>query len=290
MPGAATGGEGRDVTVLDAPYAPPVTGRSAHLVRLVRWPGLRELVLVTLLYVAYSASRLVADDAVAPALGRAHELLAVERGLGLAWEQPLNRLFVDVDLLGLAASFQYATAHYVVTAVALVWLHRRGPAAYLPARRALLVATVAGLVLYLMVPMAPPRLTPEYVDVLRLHAEAGWWGAEASAPKGLGGLTNQLAAFPSLHAGWALWVALAVRRTSGSPVLRGLAWAHALVTAVVVVGTGNHWVLDVVAGWAVVVLGYAVADRWPARDRAVNTPPRSAATHHGSGPASLSGA
>jgi membrane-associated phospholipid phosphatase len=59
---------------------------------------------------------------------------------------------------------------------------------------------------------------------------------------------------------------------------------------VVVVGTGNHWVLDVVAGWAVVVLGYAVADRWPARDRAVNTPPRAAATHHGSGPASLSGA
>ncbi|MCE5975291.1 phosphatase PAP2 family protein, partial [Sinirhodobacter sp. WL0062] len=35
-----------------------------------------------------------------------------------------------------------------------------------------------------------------------------------------------------------------------------LAWAHAVVTGVVVVGTGNHWVLDVVAGWAVVLIAW----------------------------------
>lgn len=283
MPTGRAAGHIRPVSTVVASRSLPA-GRPGRV-----WlAGVRELAVLVTLYVAYSASRLVADDSPGPAAARARDLLDLERGLGLAWEGQLNRLFVDVDWLGLAASFQYATAHYVVTAVALVWLYRRGPTAYLPARRALLVATVAGLVLYLLLPMAPPRFTPDYVDVLHLHAETGWWGAEASAPQGLGGLTNQLAAFPSLHAGWALWVALAVRRTSDHQVLRGLAWAHALVTAVVVVGTGNHWVLDVVAGWAVVVGGFAVADRWRAGDRAVNSRPANAATHHGSRSASLS--
>ena len=55
-----------------------------------------------------------------------------------------------------------------------------------------------------MLPTAPPRLFGGYTDVLALTSADGWWGGDASAPKGLGGLTNQLAAFPSLHAGWAL--------------------------------------------------------------------------------------
>ncbi len=223
--------------------------------------GLVELGLLALLYVAYSSTRLVADDAVGPATDRAAALLDLERALGLAWERPLNDLFASVDLLGVAGSYWYATAHYVVTAGFLVWLYRRGPATYVPARRALLIATVAGLAFYLLVPMAPPRLMPEYVDVLDLHASAGWWGAEASAPRGLGGLTNQLAAFPSLHAGWALWVALAVRSATTDRTARALGWAHAVVTAVVIVGTGNHWVLDAVVGWLLVGGALAVASR-----------------------------
>ena len=174
------------------------------------------------LYVAYSGTRLFANDALAPAVDRAHALVDVERVLGLHWEHQVNRLFVDVDVLGLLGSYWYATAHYVVTAVVLVWLYRRGPTSYLPARRALLLATVLGLALYLLLPMAPPRLSPGYVDVLGLHSADGWWGSEASAPRGLGGFTNQLAAFPSLHAGWALWVALAIRSATREPRLAGV--------------------------------------------------------------------
>ena len=58
--------------------------------------------------------------------------------------------------------------------------------------------------------MAPPRMLPGYVDVLATTSVHGWWGSDASAPKGLGGLTNELAAMPSLHVGWALWCAWVV--------------------------------------------------------------------------------
>lgn len=224
--------------------------------------GVAELVLIGTLYVLYSASRLLADDALAPAAARAHRLVDVERLVGLHWESSLNQVFATSELLGLVSSYWYATTHYVVTAVVLVWLYRLGPAQYLPARRALAAATLIGLALYLLLPTAPPRFLEGYVDVLALHADGGWWGSDASAPKGLGGLTNQLAAFPSLHAGWALWVAVVVHRHAAAPWARrarGAAWAYAGITAVVIVGTGNHWVLDVAAGWLVVAAGFLLA-------------------------------
>ena len=139
----------------------------------------------------------------------------------------------------------------------LVWLYRRGADVYVPARRALLVGTIIALVAYLLLPTAPPRLFGGYADVLALTSGDGWWGGDASAPKGLGGLTNQLAAFPSLHAGWALWVALVLQRHATATAGCGsLGWAHAVITGLVVVGTGNHWVADVLIGWLVIWLGF----------------------------------
>ena len=52
----------------------------------------------------------------------------------------------------------------------------------------------------------------------------------------------------------ALWVALVVRRNTRNPWARGLSWVYAVMMAAVVIGTGNHWVLDVAVGWALVIL------------------------------------
>ena len=239
-----------------SPEAQQARGRSM-------WAGLAELALVVGVYVAYSLTRLVADESVAPAAQRARELVRVERWGGLDLETWLNRLFVDHGWLGVAGSFYYATAHYLVTGAVLVWLWRRGPEAYLPARRALVFATAVALVLYVLVPMAPPRLMDGYVDVLQLSSAHGWWGGEASAPRGLGGYTNQLAAFPSMHAGWALWVAWVLQREVRNRPVRVLGWAHAMVTALVIVGTGNHWVLDAVGGWVVVTAAFVAVRPMP---------------------------
>jgi PAP2 superfamily len=218
--------------------------------------ALIELVLVLTLYVAYSGSRMFASDALRPARQRAAELLDVESTLHLSWEATLNQWFVVVRGLGLFGSFWYATAHYLVTGIVLIWLYRRGRDAYVPARRALLIGTIIALAAYLLVPTAPPRLFGGYTDVLALTSADGWWGADASAPKGLGGLTNQLAAFPSLHAGWAFWVAIVVQKHARRRWVRGAGWLHAMVTGLVVIGTGNHWTIDVLVGWLVIGLGF----------------------------------
>jgi hypothetical protein len=248
------------VTLLPIPAAAPPSLR--RIVSTAASYGWWELVVVGTLYLGYSATRLVASDTLGPAVERAGTILQLEEWTGFAWERSLNDLFRVHEWLGVAASYQYATAHYLVTALTLVVLFRRGGALYLPARRALAGATAFALLVYVALPVAPPRLTGQgYTDVLAQNQASGWWGGDASAPQGLGDLTNELAALPSMHAGWALWVALVVWAWTGNRTLRALAAAHALVTAVVVVGTGNHWVYDVLAGWLVVAVAWWLARR-----------------------------
>jgi membrane-associated phospholipid phosphatase len=226
--------------------------------------GVRELILIAVLYVAYTSSRLLASNAQDPAMHRAKVLLRIERAIELDWEHAINAFFARHDLLGLLSCYWYSTAHYIVTPAVLIWLYFKGRHAYIPARRALVVATLIALALYLMLPTAPPRMMDHYVDVLAQHSDQGWWGADASAPRGMGHLTNELAAFPSLHAGWSLWCALALHRHARYKVIKVLGWAGALTTAIVVIGTANHWMLDVVVGWMVVIAGFvAVASFTP---------------------------
>lgn len=220
--------------------------------------ALRELALLVVLFVGYTASRLLASDNIEAAALHAAEILEVEAAFGLDVEAPLNAWLMQVPGLPLATSFWYASLHYFITPLVLIALWRRGWEAYAPARTALGVATGLALVGYLLYPTAPPRLITGYTDVLAHTSASGWWGAEASAPRGFGEATNQLAAMPSMHVGWAFWVAFVAARHVQRRWVRAAAYAYAGVTSVVVVVTANHWVLDGVVG-AVLVLA---ALRW----------------------------
>lgn len=218
-----------------------------------RLSGWRELGFLTLLYAAYAVSRVFANDAMAPARERAFRILSLEDAFALDVERTVVSWVADHDTIGLLTAYYYASAHYVITAIVLLWLFLGRKSVYARARQTLVASTLVALIGYLLMPTAPPRLVG-FPDLMALHAAQGWWGEAASAPQGLGWMTNQLAAFPSMHAGWALWVALAISAATANRVLRAAGWAHAVITVVVVVGTGNHWLLDVVAGWAVVFL------------------------------------
>lgn len=227
--------------------------------------GLRELSILAVLYVGYTATRTFADQDLRSARSRAETLLDVENWMGLGVESWLNQRVSGIAWLGAGMSFWYAALHYLVTPIALYWLYRRSPTRYGRARTALVIASALGLVGYLLVPTAPPRLMPSgFVDTLARNAHVGWWSQHASAPDGLGQLTNELAAMPSLHVGWAVWVAWALYPLLGR-VGRLLVVLYAVGTTIVVVATGNHWVLDAVAGAVVVWFGIAAVRLHAAR-------------------------
>ena len=130
---------------------------------------------------------------------------------------------------------------------------------YRRARNALLGINLVGLVTFLLYPVAPPRLLPGggFVDIV---ATSGTWGAwEAGGT--LGAHANEFGSLPSLHAAWALWVALTVTSMTTNRWLRSLGWAHLAMTFVVVVVTGNHYVADVLAGVATTAAVWVVVPR-----------------------------
>lgn len=222
-----------------------------------------ELTLIGALYAFYAMSRTLASTAFAPARGRALDLLTFEKTWRFDLEARLNDLFFQHDWLGVFSSYWYATTHYAVTAFILIWIYRRSASEYVTARRALVLATIIGLAFYLLMPTAPPRLVGGgYHDILSMHSDIGWWSAGGSTPKGLGDITNDLAAFPSMHAGWALWVAIVLIRAGVPRIVQAIGLAYAAMMTVVIIGTGNHWIVDAVVGWIVVLIAFGAVIAW----------------------------
>ncbi|WP_165865702.1 phosphatase PAP2 family protein [Vallicoccus soli] len=244
--------------VLTAPAAPAARRRAPAR-------GAVELLLLVALWGAYSLARLAAPDDVGEADATAQRLLAWERAVGLDVEAAANAWLGARPALEVAAAGVYASAHYVVTAAVLALLWWRRPEHYRRARRALLGATLVALACYVAVPTTPPRLLPGYTDSLAATADVGWWGSAASAPAGMGELTNQYAALPSMHVGWALWCALAVAPLLRRRWQRTVALGYPLLVTAVVVATANHWVLDAVGGVVLVLAAWALAGRRPGR-------------------------
>jgi membrane-associated phospholipid phosphatase len=125
-----------------------------------------------------------------------------------------------------------------------------------------LLSWAGGLVWYALQPVAPPRLvesgladtvstqTPIALDsdLIRL-------------------LYNPVAAMPSLHVGMAPVVAWALWRLTPWWWSRLLGLAYPVLVSVAVVVTGNHYVLDIAGGIAVVLPAAAIA-AWLAREPA----------------------
>ncbi|MEV0845548.1 phosphatase PAP2 family protein [Streptomyces sp. NPDC049954] len=250
--------------------APVADTGPAGVTRLRWWT---EIPLLLLVYGAYSAGRLVARGDVAQAVDHGLAILRVEKFFRINAEHPLNRLFTREPWLGIPADFWYASLHYVVTPAVLVWLFRYRTAVYRAGRTWLMTSTMIGLIGFTLLPTCPPRLLAAghgFVDTMAHYSSYGWWGGEASAPRGLGGMTNQYAAMPSLHVGWALWCGVMLWRHGRSRWARAAGIVYPLVTTLVVMGTANHYLLDALAGVAVMGAGALLSRpvlRWAGRVR-----------------------
>ncbi|MGC0421483.1 phosphatase PAP2 family protein [Embleya sp. AB8] len=220
-----------------------------------------ELLLIAVLYEAYSLSRLVVRGDVDAALRNAERILHVESLTHLDPEHVLNQVVSSHVFIGVVCDYAYATLHYVITPLVLFWLWRRRPEHYRGARTTLAIATLVSLAGFMLFPTAPPRMIGGFTDTMAHFASWGWWGDGASAPRGMEHMTNEYAAMPSLHVGWAAWCGWQLWRLGRGRVLRGLGVLYPLLVVVVVLGTANHYLADVLAGLAVMGLG-ALASPW----------------------------
>jgi len=222
-----------------------------------------EISFIAAAYGLYSLTRLLVPTHTTAALRRGDDVLGLEKAWHLAPEIALNAAVSSHRFIAVIFDYHYATLHYIVTPAVLVWLVVTRPDRYRHARRILVVATILGLIGFWLAPVAPPRLLgmDSFTDTMSRFAGYGWWGQDASAPRGLGGLTNEYAAMPSLHVGWALWCGWQLVAYGKHSWQRIAGVVYPVTTVLVVMATGNHFFLDAVAGAFVIILATLIVTR-----------------------------
>ena len=204
--------------------------------------ALREFVLVAVLFLAYKLGRVLVDGHVTEAMTNASAVWHFERALHLPSEAGLQHSLLAHEWWVRVANCFYAYVHFPATAAALIWMYLRRPETYVWMRRTLALLTAFALVIHALYPLAPPRMLTAVgiVDTGRLFGPSVYGSPTSDT------LSNQYAAMPSLHVGWAVVVALALMSTTVG-WRRWLWLAHPAITLVVVVVTGNHYWLDAIA-------------------------------------------
>ena len=137
----------------------------------------------------------------------------------------MQRWYLDLPADGWIGFWNvfYGTAHFIVTAVALIWLYRIDKVRYPVWRNTLAFTTLFALIGFASFSLMPPRLLDETFDRFgpppALNDEADehgdmvdtlatyptFWSFDSGTLKNI---SNQYAAMPSLHIAWSTWVAL----------------------------------------------------------------------------------
>ena len=209
----------------------------------------REILFVAVLFLAYKLGRLLVEGHVGTALTNAQDVWDFERLVHLPSEESLQAALLGHAWWIRAANGFYVYVHFPATAAALVWLYWKRPEIYLWFRRTLASLTALALVIHALFPLAPPRMLTSagMVDTGHLYGPSVYGSPSTDT------LSNQYAAMPSLHVGWALAVAVAMIAATRSR-WRWLWLAHPALTLLVVVVTGNHYWLDAIAAAVLVAL------------------------------------
>jgi membrane-associated phospholipid phosphatase len=204
-----------------------------------------ELLVVAFLAVLYDTITNLAPARGALALAHGRSILHFEHSLGIAVELKLNHWLSAHHTFATIASYYYDNAHFVVTLGLLGWLWWQRADIYRPLRNTLVAINLLGLLVFWLCPVAPPRMLSGagFSDVVAASHTFGSWHTGSLAAD-----ADQLAAMPSLHLAWATWCTLAVWAMTRRRWLRVVAALYPLLTTVAVLGTGNHYLLDVLAG------------------------------------------
>jgi hypothetical protein len=178
------------------------------------------------------------------ARANAELIVALEERLGVDVEPVVQRALLRFPRLVHGLNVGYGLLNVTLTVGWLVFLYRRRDDGYHRFRRTCLLAHVGAQPVFLLLPTAPPRVLEGFVDTI---SEVS--GLDLEHPF-LVRFYNPVAAMPSLHVAFAVVTGSEIADRTDSRALQAAAHAYAPLVATVVAGTGNHYVLDAVAGAA----------------------------------------
>jgi len=209
---------------------------------------------------AYQIARGLADRNPPRAFENGLQVIHFERHANALIELTLQRAVDGSEFLATLSSWTYWNSEFTVVGLALLWVYLRRNEAFIRFRNTILLANGIGLIGYVLLPTAPPRMFPDlgFADTLADYAGLNHGSGLVEI------VSNPYAAMPSLHSADALIVGLVLASVCRNRIVKVLwlfwpGWVWFSVMA-----TGNHFWLDVVAGVFVALVAIAVVYGRPA--------------------------
>jgi len=167
----------------------------------------------------------------------------------------VQRVVDTSTILVTLTSYTYWLSQFAVVGATLLWVYFKHHERFAGFRNWIIIANLVGLVGYVVMPTAPPRMFPEwgFVDTLAQYSSINHDSGLIHAA------ANPYAAMPSLHSMDALIVGIVMFSLVRSRLAKALWLLWPLWVGFAVISTGNHYWLDVVAGFVLALAtGFAI--------------------------------
>jgi hypothetical protein len=178
------------------------------------------------------------------ALANADSVVRIEKATGTFIEPAVQRLLIHNHAVVVVANWLYANAQFTVNAVFLALIYFYRNEIFYFVRNMFFVAMGIALIVHVSMPVAPPRMLPQYgfVDTIQRIGHVNQDSGAISL------FVNPYAAVPSMHMCFALLVGITGWRLTRKPWLKIAFAGYPLLVLAVIVVTANHFFLDAVAG------------------------------------------
>jgi hypothetical protein len=231
----------------------------------------REILIIAAVNVVYETVRNLSAGKPSKAYSNALLIIDWQRNLGIWHEQAMQQFALGFTPLIVVANYFYGSIYIIATLFTLIFLYSKFPDDYPLFRNTLMIGTLCGLIGFALFPLMPPRLLDDtlllqgtnanlwfgFIDTLVEYPT--FWSFNDPAMKTI---SNQFAAMPSLHCGWAFWTFISLLPRMKSWWSKTLVVLYPILTVYVVIITANHYVLDAVAGFALFTFAYFVARKF----------------------------
>ena len=254
----------------------------------------KEFAIIGGFYLAYSLMRnrfgsihTSGTDIPYQAFHNAMKVIRFERFIGLYHEESIQEIFLSKGWFMQGMNTYYGTAHFIVTLSVFFVLFKKRKDVFPLFRNALAICTGLALVGFALFPLMPPRLldapcpgtvpaeityggvcieTPlrnyngattfGFVDSLERYG--GPWDFSSGA---VARASNQYAAMPSLHIGWASWCAFGMWPLMRRRWTRAAVLLYPAFTLFCIVVTANHFWVDGLGGLFVLGVAFLLGHR-----------------------------
>jgi hypothetical protein len=204
------------------------------------------MLILAVVIAVWQLARIPFEGSTRVALAHARDWLALERSLHIDAEPSFLRFFHDRDWLLDSAKWFYANLNEAVVIAFMAVARLLDPMRYPKLRSTWVLMHVPALAVLALYPLAPPHWVAglPFADGPPVHPSA---------------LRNETAAAVSLHFGGPVLIAAGALWLRPRAPLAWLTLVYPPLVFAVILGTGNHYVLDTLVGAACVAAGFAAA-------------------------------